>query len=159
MALRQIRLREEEILRKKCKEVKVFDDKLKSLLDDMAETMYHHNGCGLAAPQVGILKRAIVIDIGEGLVELVNPVVLKTKGRVKDNEGCLSVPGLAGSVIRPRWAKVAGYTRDGEKTIIEGEDLMARCLCHEVDHLEGVLYTDKLEGELFEVEDEEEKKK
>ncbi|MCD7778583.1 MAG: peptide deformylase [Clostridiales bacterium] len=156
MALRQIRLREEEILRKKCKEVKVFDDKLKSLLDDMAETMYNHNGCGLAAPQVGILKRAIVIDIGEGLVELVNPVVLKTKGKVKDNEGCLSVPGLAGPVTRPKWAQVQGYTRDGEKVVIEGEDLMARCLCHEVDHLKGILYTDKLEGDLFEVESEDE---
>ncbi len=154
MALRQVRMRDEEILRKKCKEVKVFDDKLKTLLDDMAETMYHYNGVGLAAPQVGILKRALVIDIGEGLVELVNPVIVKTKGKVKDNEGCISVPGLAGAVTRPKWALVEGYTRDGEKIVVEGEDLMARCLCHEVDHLDGILYTDKVEGELFEVDQE-----
>ncbi|MCD8089197.1 MAG: peptide deformylase [Clostridiales bacterium] len=156
MALRQVRLKDEEVLRKKCKEVKVFDDKLKSLLDDMAETMYHYNGVGIAAPQVGILKRCIVIDIGEGLVELVNPVVVKSRGKVKDNEGCISVPGLAGAVTRPKWVTVEGYTRDGDKIIIEGEDLMARCLCHEVDHLDGILYTDKVEGELFEVEPEEE---
>lgn len=155
MALRQVRLQEEEVLRKKCKQVKSFDSRLAELLDDMAETMYHYNGVGLAAPQVGILKRALVIDIGEGLVELCNPVILASRGSKTDNEGCISVPGLAGKVTRPEWVKVEGYTRNGEKMIIEGEDLMARCLCHEIDHLEGILYTDKVEGELFEVEDEE----
>ncbi len=155
MALRQVRLQNEDILRKKCREVKNFDDRLAQLLDDMAETMHSYNGVGLAAPQVGILKRVIVVDIGEGLVELVNPVILDSKGSVTDNEGCISVPGLAGKVTRPKWVKVSGLTRDGEQMIIEAEDLMARCLCHEIDHLDGILYTDKVEGDLFEVEEDE----
>lgn len=155
MALRQVRLQNEDILRKKCREVKNFDARLAQLLDDMAETMHSYNGVGLAAPQVGILKRVIVVDIGEGLVELVNPVILDSKGSVTDNEGCISVPGLAGKVTRPKWVKVSGFTRDGEQMIIEAEDLMARCLCHEIDHLDGILYTDKVEGDLFEVEEDE----
>lgn len=155
MALRQVRQREEDILRKKCKDVKVFDEKLFELLDDMAETMYYYNGVGLAAPQVGILKKCVVIDIGEGLVEIINPKILEQRGSVTDNEGCLSVPGLAGKVTRPQFVKVECMTRNGEKMIIEGEDLMARCLCHEIDHLDGILYTDKVEGDLFEVENEE----
>ncbi len=156
MALRQVRMREEEILRKKCKDVKVFDQKLSQLLDDMAETMYYYNGVGLAAPQVGILKKCVVIDIGEGLVEMINPKILDQKGAVVDNEGCISVPGLGGKVERPKYVKVECMTRNGEKMIIEGEDLMARCLCHEIDHLDGILYTDKVIGDLFEVENDEE---
>ncbi len=155
MALRQLRTEEDDILRKKCKDVKVFDEKLRQLLDDMAETMYNYNGVGLAAPQVGILKRAVVIDIGEGLLELINPVIIESGGSQTDDEGCLSVPGFVGKVTRPKWVKAECYTRDGDKMIIEAEDLLARCICHEADHLEGILYTDKVEGELMEAESEE----
>ncbi len=156
MALRQLRTQEDDVLRKKCKEVKAFDEKLGQLLDDMADTMYNYNGVGLAAPQVGILKRAVVIDVGEGLVELINPVITDVKGTQTGDEGCLSVPGLVGQVTRPQWVKVECFTREGDKMILEGEDLMARALCHEIDHLDGVLYTDKVEGELMEAESEEE---
>lgn len=156
MALRQIRLQDEPVLRKKCKEVKVFDEKLSELLGDMAETMYNSKGVGLAAPQVGILKRAVVIDVGEGLLELVNPAVIFSKGSQTDNEGCLSVPGMAGKVTRPEVVKVECFNKKGDKMIIEGEGLLARCLCHEIDHLDGILYTDKVEGDLFEAEAEEE---
>ncbi len=156
MALRQIRLQDEPVLRKKCKEVKAFDEKLSELLGDMAETMYNSKGVGLAAPQVGILKRAVVIDVGEGLLELVNPAVIFSKGSQTDNEGCLSVPGMAGKVTRPEVVKVECFNKKGDKMIIEGEGLLARCLCHEIDHLDGILYTDKVEGDLFEAEAEEE---
>ena len=109
----------------------------------MADTMYEANGVGLAAPQVGILKRAVVIDIGEGLVELINPEILETSGSQIDDEGCLSVPGKYAPVDRPYYAKVKAMDRDGNEFIIEGEELMARALCHEIDHLDGILYIDK----------------
>ncbi|MBO5330075.1 MAG: peptide deformylase [Anaerotignum sp.] len=143
MAIRNIRISTDEVLRKKCKEVKEITPNLLTLLDDMADTMYEANGVGLAAPQVGILKRAVVIDIGEGLVELINPVILETSGSQIDDEGCLSVPGKYAPVDRPYYAKVKAMDRDGNEFIIEGEELMARALCHEIDHLDGILYIDK----------------
>lgn len=143
MAIRNIRISTDEVLRKKCKEVKEITPNLLTLLDDMADTMYEANGVGLAAPQVGILKRAVVIDIGEGLVELINPVILETSGSQIDDEGCLSVPGKYAPVDRPNYVKVKAMDRDGHEFIIEGEELMARALCHEIDHLDGILYIDK----------------
>ena len=143
MAIRNIRISTDEGLRKKCKEVKELTPNLLTLLDDMADTMYEANGVGLAAPQVGILKRAVVIDIGEGLVELINPEILETSGSQIDDEGCLSVPGKYAPVDRPNYVKVKAMDRDGKEFIIEGEELMARALCHEIDHLDGILYIDK----------------
>lgn len=143
MAIRNIRISTDEVLRKKCKPVKEITPNLLTLLDDMADTMYEANGVGLAAPQVGILKRAVVIDVGEGLVELINPVILETSGSQIDDEGCLSVPGKYAPVERPYYAKVEAMDREGNKFIIEGEELMARALCHEIYHLDGILYIDK----------------
>ena len=143
MAIRNIRISTDEVLRKICKPVKEITPNLLTLLDDMADTMYEANGVGLAAPQVGILKRAVVIDIGEGLVELINPVILETSGSQIDDEGCLSVPGKYAPVERPNYVKVKAMDRDGNEFIIEGEELMARALCHEIDHLDGILYIDK----------------
>lgn len=143
MAIRNIRISTDEVLRKKCKPVKEITPNLLTLLDDMADTMYEANGVGLAAPQVGILKRVVVIDVGEGLVELINPVILETSGSQIDDEGCLSVPGKYAPVERPNYAKVEAMDREGNKFIIEGEELMARALCHEIDHLDGILYIDK----------------
>ena len=143
MAIRNIRISTDEVLRKKCKVVKEITPNLLTLLDDMADTMYEANGVGLAAPQVGILKRVVVIDVGEGLVELINPVILETSGSQIDDEGCLSVPGKYAPVERPNYAKVEAMDRDGNTFIIEGEELMARALCHEIDHLDGILYIDK----------------
>ena len=114
-----------------------------TLLDDMAETMYDANGVGLAAPQVGVLKRIVVIDIGEGLVELINPEILETSGSQIDHEGCLSIPGNSALVERPNYVKVKALNRNGEEIIVEGKELMARALCHETDHLDGILYIDK----------------
>ena len=143
MAYRKIVEIGDDKLRKVCKPVEKFDKHLKDLLDDMADTMYDANGVGLAAPQVGILKRAVVIDIGEGLVELINPVILETSGSQIDDEGCLSVPGKYAPVERPNYVKAKAMDRDGNEFIIEGEELMARALCHEIDHLDGILYIDK----------------
>lgn len=143
MAIRNIRLSTDEVLRKKCKPVKEITPNLLTLLDDMADTMYEADGVGLAAPQVGILKRAVVIDIGDGLIELINPVILETKGAQIEAEGCLSLPGQSARVERPDYVKVQAMDRDGNEFIIEGEELMARALCHELDHLEGILYIDK----------------
>ena len=143
MAIRTIRISTDEVLRKTCKEVKEITPNLITRLDDMADTMYDANGVGLAAPQVGILKRVVVIDIGEGLVELINPVILETSGSQTDDEGCLSVPGKYAPVERPNYVKAKAMDRDGNEFIIEGEELMARALCHEIDHLDGILYIDK----------------
>ncbi|MDE6181968.1 MAG: peptide deformylase [Eubacteriales bacterium] len=151
MAIREIRLSTDEVLRKKSKEVLEINDNTLTLLDDMAETMYDTNGVGLAAPQVGILRRVVTIDIGEGLVELINPVILETSGEQFGEEGCLSVPGKVGDVRRPNYCKVKALNRDGEEIIVEGEGLMARALCHEIDHLDGGLYIDKIEGELSDI--------
>lgn len=144
MAIRNIRKYGDDILRKKAKNVRVFNNSLTELLADMAETMKAANGVGLAAPQVGILKRAVVIDVGEGLIELVNPRIVHQEGEAVEVEGCLSIPGVLGEVARPQKVKVKAMDREGNPIEIEGEGLLARALCHEIDHLDGVLFIDKV---------------
>ncbi|MCT4565066.1 MAG: peptide deformylase [Maledivibacter sp.] len=144
MAIRNIRTDEDPILRKDSRVVDKIDDRIKQLLDDMIDTMYHENGVGLAAPQIGILKRIIVIDVGEGIIELINPELLDQNGSQIDVEGCLSIPNRTGTVERPMFVKVKGLNREGKEIIIEGEELLARALCHEIDHLNGVLFIDKI---------------
>ena len=141
MAQRQIRYREDDVLYKKCKDVTKFDEKLAILLDDMYDTMTKANGVGLAAPQVGIIKRAVVIDIGGGKIELINPQIIKTSGSQVGNEGCLSFPGVWGEVERPDYVKVRAYDRHGNEFELEGKELLARAICHECDHLDGVVFT------------------
>ncbi|MBO8434317.1 MAG: peptide deformylase [Tyzzerella sp.] len=148
MAIRKIRVNGDEILRKKCKEVKEITPSILTLLDDMADTMYDANGVGLAAPQVGVLKRVVVIDIGEGIVELINPVIVEKRGSQVCAEGCLSIPGATAEVDRPEYVKVEALNRNGEKIVVEGTELMAIALCHETDHLDGILYIDKAVGEI-----------
>ena len=143
MAKRTIRLREDEVLRKKCKPVREITPSIITLLEDMAETMYEGNGVGLAAPQVGILRRIVTIDVGEGLVEMINPVIVETKGEQINEEGCLSLPGAWARVARPEYVRAEAYNRHGEKITVEGRELMAIALCHEIDHLDGILYIDK----------------
>ena len=152
MALRNIRKLGEEVLRKKCRMVETIDEKIITLLDDMAETMYDANGVGLAAPQIGILKRIAVIDIGEGLIELINPEIIEFEGNIKDVEGCLSVPGKYGYVVRPSKVTVTALNRDGEKISYTAEGMLAKAFCHEIDHLDGIVYTSKC-TELMEEED------
>ncbi len=144
MAIRKIRVKDDEILRKKSKDVKEINEKITTLLDDMAETMYDAEGVGLAAPQVGVLKKLVVIDVGDGLIELINPVVVETRGEKIFNEACLSVPGESGNVLRPEYAKVEALNRKGEKIFVEGENVLAVALCHETEHLDGILYIDKV---------------
>lgn len=142
MALRKIVIKSDEILRKKCKPVLNFDEKLGILLDDMAETMYKANGVGLAAPQVGILRRAVVVDVGEGLLELVNPEIIKSKGSQRDVEGCLSCPDDWGYVVRPNEIIVKAQDRTGKYIQLKLKEFFARAVCHELDHLEGQLFID-----------------
>jgi peptide deformylase len=144
MAIRQIRMRDDEILRKRCKEVKKFDEKLGILLDDMYDTMTKAEGVGLAAPQVGILKRVVVIDIGDGRIELINPEIIETSGTQNGSEGCLSFPKLYGEVERPNYVKVKAQDRNGKWFTAEGEELLARAFCHECDHLDGHVFTEKV---------------
>lgn len=144
MALRNIRINEDEVLRKKSRVIEKIDDRLLILIEDMKETMYEANGVGLAAPQVGILKRVVIIDIGEGPIVLINPEIVETKGTYVDVEGCLSLPGRQGYVERPEYTKVKALNEQGQEIIVEGEDLLSKALCHELDHLDGVLYIDKL---------------
>ena len=154
MALLEIReYGKDDVLLKKCKPVKELTPRLKTLIEDMLDTMYDADGVGLAAPQVGVLRRICVIDIGEGPVVLINPEVLETSGEQTGSEGCLSVPGKTGIVTRPNYAKVKALNEDMEEIIVEGEELMARALLHEIDHLDGHIYVDKVEGELYNVED------
>ena len=158
MALRNIRYMGDEVLGKKCKEVKEITPKLLQLIDDMLDTMYEANGVGLAAPQVGILKRIVVIDVGEGPIVMVNPTILETSGEQTGQEGCLSVPNKAGIVTRPNYVKARAFNENMEEYEIEGTELLARAICHELDHLDGHLYVEKVEGELMEAtydEDEE----
>jgi peptide deformylase len=143
MALRSIRIKEDPILRKISKVVKNIDTRTQVLIDDMLDTMYEANGVGLAAPQVGILKRIAVIDIGDGPIILINPEIVEANGEVNDREGCLSVPNQEGNVIRPQYVKVKAQDREGNPMEIQGENFLARALCHEIDHLNGILYTDK----------------
>lgn len=153
MALRNIRINDDPILRKKCKEVPEVTDKIRILAEDMLDTMYEANGVGLAAPQVGILKRLVVIDVGEGPIVMINPEILETEGSQTGQEGCLSIPGKAGIVTRPAYVKAKAFDLDMNEYIIEGEELLARAICHEIGHLDGDLYTDHVEGELMEVVD------
>ncbi len=140
MALRNIVKEGDDILNKKCRPVTKFDKKLAVLLEDMAETMRKANGVGLAAPQVGILRRVVVVDIGEGLIELVNPKIIAFSGEQTGNEGCLSFPGQWGVVTRPDYVKLKAQDRNSEEFTIEGKELLARAFCHELDHLEGVVF-------------------
>lgn len=144
LALRTIRKKGDEILYKKSKEVVKFDERLSELLDDMYETMKAADGVGLAAPQVGILKRCVVIDIGEEKIELINPVIVSSEGEQVCQEGCLSVPDVWGDVKRPKKVKVSAFDRNGKKFEREGEDLLAVAMCHEIDHLNGELFDDKI---------------
>ena len=158
MAIRNIREIGEEVLGKKCKMVTEMTPRTRELIEDMLETMYEANGVGLAAPQVGILKRIVTIDIGDdtGALILVNPEILETSGQQTGDEGCLSVPGKAGAVTRPNYVKVKAFNEKMEEIVVEGEELLARAICHEVDHLEGRMYVDLVEGGLHDVEMEEE---
>ncbi|MDE7431692.1 MAG: peptide deformylase [Lachnospiraceae bacterium] len=155
MAIRNIRTLGDEVLTKTCKEVKQMNDRTRELIDDMLETMYEADGVGLAAPQVGVLKRIVVIDVGEGPIVLVNPTITETSGEQTGTEGCLSVPGKAGTVTRPNYAKVVAYNEDMEQFELEGTELLARAICHECDHLDGKLYVDLVEGELLDTQSEE----
>lgn len=140
MAIRKILTFGDELLTKKCRPVEKIDDRVITLLDDMAETMHNAGGVGLAAPQIGILKRICVIDVGEGVIELINPEIIKQEGMVDDIEGCLSVPGKYGYVKRPQKVTIRATARNGEQFEMTGEDLLARAFCHEFEHLDGILY-------------------
>ena len=152
MGIRKIMTVKEPCLHKVCRPVEKFDGKLHTLLDDMKETLLDANGVGLAAPQVGILRRVVVVDTGEEMLELVNPELLETSGEQEGAEGCLSVPGKYGLVKRPMVAKVRAQDRDGNWFEVEGEELIARCFCHEIDHLDGIVYTEVMERFLTEEE-------
>ena len=156
MALRNIRILGDEILKKQAKEVTEMAPKIEELIDDMFKTMYKANGCGLAAPQVGIRKRIVVIDCGDQPLVLINPEILETSGEQTGQEGCLSVPGKVGIVTRPNYAKVKALDENMDEIIVEGTELLARCLCHEIDHLNGIMYVDKAEGPLMDTEEAEE---
>ena len=144
MAIRNIVKLGDDVLRKRCRRVDKFDKRLWTLLDDMADTMYEAEGAGLAAPQVGILKRCVVIDVGEGLIELVNPEIMAAEGEQICIEGCLSVPGKRGKVVRPAVVRVHAQDRKGNHIELEGDDFLANAICHELDHLDGVIYVDKM---------------
>ena len=145
MAIRNIvKLGEDDVLRKRSRRVDKFDKRLRTLLEDMADTMYEADGAGLAAPQVGILKRVVVIDVGEGLLELVNPEIMEAEGEQVCIEGCLSVPGKRGKVIRPAKLRVHAQDSEGKHFEFEAEDFLANAVCHELDHLDGIVYVDKM---------------
>lgn len=151
MALRTIRVQGDSVLTKKSRTVDKMTARIGELITDMLDTMYDAMGVGLAAPQVGILKRIVVIDVGEGPIVLINPEILETSGEQTGDEGCLSVPGMAGQVTRPNYVKVKALDVNMEEQILEGEGLLARAFCHEIDHLDGKMYTELVEGELHKV--------
>lgn len=155
MAIRNIREIGDSILTKTCRPVENMTPRVRQLIQDMLDTMYENYGVGLAASQVGVLKRIVVIDIGEGPVVMVNPQIVETSGEQTGDEGCLSVPGKTGTVTRPMYARVKAFDENMEPVEIEGEGLMARAICHECDHLDGVLYVEHVEGELRDVRYEE----
>ena len=156
MAIRIIREVGDDVLTKVCKPVDKMTLRTRILINDMLETMYEANGVGLAAPQVGILKRLVVIDVGERPIVLINPEIIEASGEQTGDEGCLSVPGKAGEVTRPNYVKVKALNEDMEEVILEGEELLARAFCHEIDHLDGHLYVELVQGGLKEVTYEEE---
>lgn len=143
MAIRQIVKEGDSVLNKKCRPVEKFDDRLAMLIDDMIETLHLANGVGLAAPQVGILRRVVIIDVGEGVIELVNPKIIAYSGEQESLEGCLSCPGEWGITRRPDYVKVKAQDRNGNEFTIEGRELLAKAFCHEIDHLDGILYKEK----------------
>lgn len=151
MAIRNILTDNDPTLRKKSREVTVFDERLHTLLDDMHETMVAANGVGLAAPQVGILRKVVVIEVDDTYIELINPVIVEVKGEQTGAEGCLSLPGVCGTVTRPNYVKVKAVDRHGNSFDVSGEGLLARAFCHEIDHLDGTLFSDKA-TEMFDVE-------
>ena len=151
MAIRKLRYEGDPVLGKVCKEVKEMTPHLKELVQDMLETMYAAEGVGLAAPQVGVLRRIAVIDVGEGPYVFVNPKIVETSGEQTGDEGCLSLPGKAGVVTRPNYVKVQAFDEDMNRIELEGEELLARAFCHEIDHLDGHMYTEKVEGGLHDV--------
>lgn len=148
MALRTIRTQGDPVLTKVSRPVTEMNQKIRTLIFDMLDTMYEEMGVGLAAPQVGILKRVVTIDVGDGPIVLINPEILETSGEQTGDEGCLSVPGMAGQVTRPNYVKVKALDENMEEVIYEGTELLARAFCHEIDHLEGKMYTELVEGEL-----------
>lgn len=156
MAVRNIRQLGDEILKKKCREIREVTPRIQELIDDMLETMYEANGVGLAAPQVGVLKRVVVIDIGEGPIVLINPRLMESSGEQTGEEACLSVPGKYGIVTRPMNVKIEAWNEDMERMELEGDDLLARAFCHEIEHLDGHMYVEKVEDGLHEAVYEEE---
>ena len=154
MAIREVVQVGDDVLRQKCFPVEEFDEKLHALLDDMKDTVKKEQGAGLAAPQVGILRRVVVIDVGEGIIELVNPEIIAMEGEQAGPEGCLSVPGRQGYVRRPNKVTVRAFDRKGKPFEITGEGLLARAFCHEIDHLDGRVYVDVMDHEIFEDEEE-----
>ncbi len=151
MALRTIRIQGDPVLTKNCRPIAEMTPKIKELAEDMLDTMYEANGVGLAGPQVGILKRIVVIDVGEGPIVMINPVILEASGEQTGDEGCLSLPGKAGTVTRPNYVKARAFDLNMEEYEIEGTELLARAICHELDHLDGHMYTEKVVGPLREV--------
>ena len=156
MAIREIREMGDEVLEKKCKPIKMMTPRTMELIEDMFDTLYESGGVGLAAPQVGILKRIVVIDIGEGPLLLINPEIVETSGSQTGSEGCLSLPGKAGQVTRPNYVKVKALDVNMEPVEYEGTELLARAFCHELDHLDGIMYVEHVEGELYDVSYDEE---
>lgn len=152
MAIRKIRVVGDKVLTKKCRPVDEMTDRIRMLIDDMFDTMYEAMGVGLAAPQVGILKRIVVIDVtGDDPHVLINPVIVETSGEQFGTEGCLSLPGKMGEVTRPNYVKCEAFNENMEPIVLEGEGLLARCICHECEHLDGIMYTEHVEGELMDV--------
>ncbi|MBO5097374.1 MAG: peptide deformylase [Agathobacter sp.] len=156
MALREIRVQGDPVLGKVCKPITEVTPKIVDLIDDMIETMYEANGVGLAAPQVGILKRLVVIDVGEGPIVMINPTIVSADGEQTGSEGCLSVPGKAGQVTRPNHVIARFFDEEMNECEVEGTELLARAICHELDHLDGHIYVEKVEGELYDVNYDEE---
>ena len=160
MALRQIRIMGDKVLEKTCREVTEMTPRLKELIQDMLETMYHAEGVGLAAPQVGVLRRIVVIDVGEGPLIMINPQILETSGSQTGSEGCLSLPGKSGVVTRPNHVKARAYNENKVKALnenmeefeVEGTEMLARAICHECDHLDGIMYVSKVEGKLYDTD-------
>lgn len=151
MALRTIRTLGDEVLTKTCREIKAVTPRIEELINDMLETMYEANGVGLAAPQVGVLRRVVVIDVGDGPIIMINPEILETSGEQTGEEGCLSLPGKSGQVTRPNYVKARAYDMDMQPYEIEGKELLARAICHELDHLDGHMYVERVEGEIHDV--------